>query len=52
VRGIVLPSGELAAEDSDHYGRGGTPNYRIMTERRGTPDDACAPVVSDPNFDA
>lgn len=52
VRGIVLPSGELAAEDSDHYGRDGTPNYRIMTERRGTPDDACAPVVSDPNFDA
>lgn len=51
IRGLVLPSGELAAEDMDHYGIAGAYNSRIMTERRGTPDDACCPVVSNPNYD-
>lgn len=50
IRGVILPNGELGCEDMDHYGSGGKYNSRIMTEKKGTADDAVVPLVSPPRF--
>jgi hypothetical protein len=50
IQGVILPNGQLGCIDMDHYGSNGNYNSRIMTESKGTPDDAVAPVVSEANF--
>jgi len=46
IEGIVYANGDIGCGDMDNYGSGGNYNYRALSGSRGSPDDACAPVVT------
>lgn len=43
ITAVILPNGRVGCEDLDSYAASnGTPNFKVLSESQGTPDDACA----------